>query len=141
VKYVAFYTGNEIRPLVPKILDEPPDPVILERGKYHGRLGEVVNEILARNEKGTLPPGWDLSPGRHLKVFLLSAPDAVETIKLAEPIINDLTSTARNEQTGASKKEFFFTKTHIPGVGNRKDTPYPRFLTLRQASLGKEEAM
>jgi len=92
VKYIAFYTGNEIRPLVPKILDEPPDPVILERGKYHGRLGEVVNQILDRNEKGTLPPGWDLSPGRHLKVFLLSAPDAVETIRLAEPIVNDLTS-------------------------------------------------
>jgi hypothetical protein len=92
VKYIAFYTGNEIRPLVPKIQDEPPDPVILERAKYHGRLGEVVNEILDRNEKGTLPPGWDLSPGRHLKVFLLSAPDAVETVKLAGPIINDLTS-------------------------------------------------
>lgn len=92
VKYIAFYTGNEIRPLVPKILDEPPDPVIIERGKYHGRLGEVVNEILERHEKGTLPAGWDLGPGRHLKVFLLSAPDAVETVKLAEAIINDLTS-------------------------------------------------
>jgi hypothetical protein len=92
VKYIAFYSGNEIRPLVPKILDEPPDPVIVERGKYHGRLGEVVNEMLDRYEKGTLPAGWDLGPGRHLKVFLLSAPDATETIKLAQPIINDLTS-------------------------------------------------
>jgi hypothetical protein len=92
VKYLAFYTGNEIRPLVPKILEEPPDPVIVERGKYQGRLGEVVNEMLDRYEKGTLPPGWDLRPGRQLKVFLLSAPDAPETIKLAEAIINDLTS-------------------------------------------------
>lgn len=92
VKYIAFYTGNEIRPLVPKILEEPPDPVIMERGKYHGRLGEVVNEILDRHENGTLPAGWDLGPGRHLKVFVLSAPDAAETIKLADPIINDLTS-------------------------------------------------
>jgi hypothetical protein len=33
-----------------------------------------------------------LGPGRHLKVFLLSPPDAAETVKLAEPIINDLTS-------------------------------------------------
>jgi hypothetical protein len=92
VKYIAFYTGNEIRPLVPKILDEPPDPVIVERGKYPGRLGVVVNEMLDRYEKGTLPAGWDLGPGRHLKVVILSAPDAAETVKLAEPIINDLTS-------------------------------------------------
>jgi hypothetical protein len=92
VKYIAFYTGNEIRPLIPKILDERPDPVVVERGKYHGRLGEVVNEMLDRYEKGTLPTGWDLRPGRHLKVFLLSAPEAAETIKLAQPIINDLTS-------------------------------------------------
>jgi hypothetical protein len=92
VKYIAFYSGNEIRPLVPKILDEPSDPVIVERGKYQGRLGEVVNEMLDRYEKGTLPAGWDLGPGRHLKVFLLSAPDATETIKLTQPIINDLTS-------------------------------------------------
>src|SRR5262249_29705488 len=85
-------TGNEIRPLVPKILDEPPDPVIVERGKYHGRLGEVVNEMLDRYEKGTLPAGWNLGPGRHLKVFLLSAAESGETIKLAQPIIHDLTS-------------------------------------------------
>jgi len=92
VNYIAFYGGNEIHHLVPRILEEPPDPVIVERGKYRGRLGEVVNEMLDRYEKGTLPAGWDLGPGRHLKVFLLSAPDAAETIKLAQPIINDLTS-------------------------------------------------
>lgn len=93
VKYIAFYTGNEIRPLVPKILDEPPDPVIVERGKYDGRLGDVVNAMPERYEMGTLPPGWDLGPGRHLKVFLLSAPDDAETIKLPQPITNDLTAT------------------------------------------------
>ena len=92
VKYIAFYAGNEIHPLIPQILEEPPDPVIVDAEKYHGRLGEVVNEMLDRYDKGTLPAGWDLKPGRQLKVFLLSAPDAAETIKLAEPIINDLTS-------------------------------------------------
>jgi hypothetical protein len=66
--------------------------VIVEPGKYQGRLGQVVNEMLERYEHGTLPAGWDLVPGRHLKVFLLSAPDAPETIKLTEPIFNDLTS-------------------------------------------------
>jgi serine/threonine protein kinase len=116
VKYIAFYSGNEIRPLVPKILEEPPDPVIVERGKYHGRLGEVVNEMLNRYEKGTLPAGWDLRPGRHLKVFLLSAPEAADTIILSQPIINDLTS--KNGQRIA----FTQNRRYVPLEALRKAT-------------------
>jgi hypothetical protein len=91
-KYIAFYAGNKIHPLVPQIVDEPADPVTLERNKYQGRLGDVVNEILDRFASDTLPAGWDLKPGKHVKLFLLSAPNASETIDLGHPIINNLTS-------------------------------------------------
>jgi hypothetical protein len=87
VKYIAFYAANQIYPLVPMILGPPHDQVIFERGKNPGRLGEFVDQALDKSERANWPYRWSVN-----KVFLLSPPDAVETVKLDQPIINDLTS-------------------------------------------------
>jgi hypothetical protein len=94
VKYIAFYSGNQIYPLVPLILEQPHDHVIFERGKYQDRLGEVVNQAIDKSERLNWP--YKYYKSLVCKVFLLSPPDASETVKLEKPIINDTTS--RNGQ-------------------------------------------
>ena len=84
VKYVAFYAGNQIYPLVPMIL-EWKDEVRFERGENPGRLGELVDKMLDMTER----PDWPYKMSVH-KVFILSAPDSSETIKLEQSIINDI---------------------------------------------------
>jgi hypothetical protein len=86
VTHVAFYEQNQIQHLVPLILEQH-DRVVFEQGRNTGRLGQLVNQAL---EKSVLPD-WPYPWSIH-KVLLLSAPDAVETVKLERPIINDLTS-------------------------------------------------
>jgi hypothetical protein len=87
VKYIAFYAGNQIYPLVPLIQGQPHDEVVFERGKNPGRLGELVNQAMDKSERAYWPYKWSVH-----KVFLLSAPDASETAKLEQPVINDMTS-------------------------------------------------
>lgn len=86
VKYIAFYARNQIYELVPHIL-ETHDQVVFERGKYSGRLGALVDQLVDRSD-GRLDP----FKGSVHKVALLSAPDAQETVRLERPILNDLTS-------------------------------------------------
>jgi hypothetical protein len=83
VKYIAFYEGKQIHPVIPLIL-EVHDHVAIARGKHVGRLGEVLDRYLVLVERPDWP--YQASVG---KVFLLSAPDAAETVKLAQPVIND----------------------------------------------------
>src|SRR5260370_29458399 len=87
VKYIAFYAANQINPLVPSILEQH-DDVTFERGKNTGRLGDVVNQAIEMSERPYWPYKWSVH-----KVFLLSAPDAAETVRLKQPIINNITST------------------------------------------------
>jgi hypothetical protein len=88
VKYIAFYSGNQIHPLVPLIQGQQ-DEVVFERGKNTGRLGELVNQALEKSERAYWPYKWSVH-----KVFLLSAPDAAETVKLEQPVENDITSSS-----------------------------------------------
>ena len=85
VKYIAFYERNQIHSLVPLILEQH-DNVIFERGKYQGSLGELVDLAIGKCERPDWPYRWKWSVE---KVFLLSAPDAAETVKLAQLVIND----------------------------------------------------
>lgn len=62
---------------------------LFERGKNPGRLGELVNQAMDKSERAYWPYNWSVH-----KVFLLSAPDAAETVKLDQPIINDITSSS-----------------------------------------------
>jgi hypothetical protein len=87
VKHLAFYADNQIYDRVP-LIEEKHDEVVFQRGRYKGKLGEVVEKTLDAYDKGEWP--YKLS---RQKVFLLSAPDAEETLKLkGGPIINDTVS-------------------------------------------------
>ena len=85
IKYIAFYSSNTIHPLVPLILEQH-DHVVFERGKNSGRLGTLVDQVL-----DTKQSFFHNRMSIH-KVFLLSAPDDPQTVKLAQPVENDLTS-------------------------------------------------
>lgn len=94
VKYLAFYAKNQIFPIVPRIR-ESHDDVVFERGRYSGRLGELVAKVMnAKQNEPTRALG-----GAIQKVLLLSAPDAPETVKLQHAIMNDMVS--RNGQRTA----------------------------------------
>lgn len=82
VCHMAFYTAGEICPLIPKIKGVH-DNIEFIRGKERGVLGELVNRLLDETER---------VEGEIYKVMFLSEPEAKETIKLAEPIKNDLES-------------------------------------------------
>lgn len=82
VKRIAFYSGGQIHPVVPTIL-KTYQSVMLEAGKFDGRLGEVVDKLLKCGLR---------DEGTSSKVMLLSPPDDAKTIHLKAPIINDLQS-------------------------------------------------
>jgi hypothetical protein len=82
VKRIAFYNSGKIEPLVPAILESRP-AVRFERGLHDGWLGELVVRMLDMGFK---------EEGESYKVFRLSKPDEPNTLKLAHPIENDLTS-------------------------------------------------
>ena len=79
VTRMGFYSKGVIYPLVPKI-EEVRDDVVMEKNLHTGRLGELVNFLLDRSLR--------LVDQRY-KVFLLSAPDSSDTIKLTAAIPND----------------------------------------------------
>jgi hypothetical protein len=81
VKYIAFYADRQIQATVPKILSLEPQ-VLFQRGLHDGPLGEIVQYMLDTGRR---------QEGNCEKVFFLSAPDDLEhTIKLDQPIKNDL---------------------------------------------------
>ena len=80
VEYIAFYLGGEIQPVVPKIVGGPQE-VIFERGRYEGRMGELVDKVLSDGNK---------AEGVAQRVFLLSDLEDFETAKLEGSIRNDL---------------------------------------------------
>ena len=85
VRRIAFYSRGQVYPLVPSILDMQ-DEVVLERGRYKGPLGKVIDNLI-----DTIPRSRK-EVGHSYKVFLLSSPDDPKTIQLEGPILNDLQS-------------------------------------------------
>lgn len=79
VSRIGFYSKQNIYPLVPMIL-ETHDDVVMERDAHEGTLGAFVNRLLDEDRR---------EEGRRFKVFLLSAPDSTDTLKLPRPIPND----------------------------------------------------
>lgn len=84
VERIAFYTSGAIAPYVPMILEKH-EAVEFRRGSQTGRLGEVIDALVDRALR---------QEGRQYKVLLLTGPNDPETIHLAAPIVNDLTSDA-----------------------------------------------
>jgi hypothetical protein len=84
VSRLAFYSKGQVYPLVPTIL-ECHDEVVMKLGEYQGRLGALIARLVA---------DANCREGESRKVFLLSAPDSPETLKLHQPILNDLRSKA-----------------------------------------------
>ena len=82
VEYMAFYSANQIYPLVPVILDICP-AITLERGRYPGKLGEIVDKFIGVQSR---------KEGETYQVVLLSSPDDLRTQQLDRPIPNDLKS-------------------------------------------------
>jgi hypothetical protein len=62
------------------------DDVVLKRGRYKGRLGELVDKLIGDRSRSKK------ELGHRYKVFLLSAPDDKRTLRLDEPIRNDVKS-------------------------------------------------
>ena len=54
--------------------------VVMERDAHEGSLGVLINRRLDEERR---------AEGRTSKVFLLSAPDSPDTLKLPKPIPND----------------------------------------------------
>lgn len=79
VSRIGFYSRGVIFPLVPKILEAHND-VVMEHETHAGNLGILVNRLLDEGRRDI---------GGRFKVFLLSAPDSPETMKLEKPIPND----------------------------------------------------
>lgn len=82
VQYMGFYRANQILPLVPRILERR-DRVRMERSCYEGELGRAVERLLDMALR---------EPGVEYQVFVLSGPDHPLTVRLEEPIVNDLRS-------------------------------------------------
>jgi hypothetical protein len=82
VNYMGFYKDNQICPLIPRILDRK-DRVRLEHGGDKSELGRAVDRLI---ESGLR------KPDAEYQVFLLSGPKDPQTIRLDEPIVNDLQS-------------------------------------------------
>ena len=78
-KRMAFYSKNNIYPLVPTILHSYED-IEMKRNVYEGELGRLANRLLEAGPR---------TEGKRYKVVFLSAPDSLETIKLPRAIPND----------------------------------------------------
>ena len=101
VSYLAFYHDNQIYGLIPKII-EIHDRVVMESGRYEGKLGQLVDELLDKKRR---------EEGRAHKIMLLSHPDTPDTIHLENPITNDLTS-ATGRTTAFTQNQ----SLHFPSI-------------------------
>jgi hypothetical protein len=84
VQYMAFYAASQIYPVVARIL-EVKDNVTFEHGRYEGRIGQLVEHVLNQEQR---------EEGAASKIFLLSPPEAAETIHLDGPVLNDIRSSS-----------------------------------------------
>jgi len=82
VTHMAFYHGNKIHELVPKILDCE-ESIEMSKGLHSGKLGKLVDYLL---EKGLR------EEGKTYKVVFLSPPDSPETVHLDKSVDNDMVS-------------------------------------------------
>lgn len=82
VRYMAFYTKNQIHELVPYILDSH-EFVKMKRGLHKGELGRLVDYLLDHHLR---------IEGKPYKVVFLTPPDDRRTVHLERPIPNDLQS-------------------------------------------------
>jgi hypothetical protein len=83
VTHIAFYTRNEIRELIPRILRSH-EKVEMTRGEYDGELGRLVEYLLDHGLR---------TEGKLYKVVFLTPPEDGRTVHLDKPIKNDLQST------------------------------------------------
>lgn len=83
VQRMAFYTQGMIDPHIPKILAVH-DHVELTVEKHDGQLKELVERLLVETPRRV--------KGQANKVIFLSALDSPDTIVLANPVMNDLTT-------------------------------------------------
>lgn len=82
VTRIAFYSKGQVYPLVPKIL-ESHDEVMMTKGLYAGVLGDLISRLVDEKQ---------YPEGESFKVMILSAPDSPDTMKLPQPIPNDMKS-------------------------------------------------
>lgn len=90
VQRMAFYTQGQIDPHVPKILAVH-ERVELTAENYDGELGTLIQRLLDETPRRV--------KGQANKVIFLSAPDSPDTVVLANPVLNDLTT--KNGRTSA----------------------------------------
>ena len=82
VSRVGFYSKGQVYPLVPKIL-ESHEAVEMKMGLYDGALGSLVARLVDEHRR---------TEGELLKVLMLSAPNSPDTLKLPQPIPNNMKS-------------------------------------------------
>jgi hypothetical protein len=105
-KYLAFYAKGAIQPLVPEILETIPE-VVLERRKYTGKLGQLVDTLLDKAGKEAGETGWNkegvqrFGMGELHQVVFLTPPDDPRTVKLTRAL--------KNDQRAKSGKKVAFT--------------------------------
>ena len=84
VTHIAFYTGGEIKPVVPRIR-EVYEHVEFASGAYSGSLGKLVDALLD-------DPASLKETGIAYKIMVLSPPEDRTTLTLDRPVTNDLRS-------------------------------------------------
>ena len=82
VKYVAFYRQNRIENLVP-LIEEVRDNVLKDPAALDGRVRDAIQADISLHAEQT---------GQLCKVILLTKPDDPRTIRLTQPIENDIRS-------------------------------------------------
>ena len=86
VSRIAFYSKGQIYPLVPRILARHEDVAMISR-QHSGALGTLVKRLIKEQRR---------EEGERFKVLFLSAPDSPDTLRLTEPVPNDLKSKSGN---------------------------------------------
>jgi len=79
VNYMAFYTRNEIRELIPQILKSH-EEVRMTRGVDKGELGKLVTYLLDKKLR---------IEDETYKVVFLTPPEDPRTVRLENPTVND----------------------------------------------------
>lgn len=116
VKYVAFYESNRIQPKVAKILSGPHDDVIFEPNKNNNvEVDDFVKKAIE------ISGDWPFKFRSRSKVFILSAPEAKETVTLPHPIPNDLTSKATGQRIAFTQNQRYVSLDAIKKAKTTKD--------------------
>ena len=102
VRRVAFYTAGAVQTHVPAIL-ETRDEVVFEQGAHKGSVGALVDRLLAAGLR---------ERGQAYKVMLLSAPDDAQTLRLPQPIVNDLKASS-GQPTAFTQNQRYVTEGRL----------------------------